>query len=271
MQGTGWTQAVVLALLVLPGAAALTSGSAPVAPTSSALFHSGPFQANVSNYNWAGYAVTGPVHSVSFVQGSWIQPNATCAGSLLQYSSFWVGIDGFTSSTVEQTGTEADCHPGTASYYSWYEFYPAAAVRMTTVPVHPGDLIKASVTYVNATVGFTTTLTDTTTGKSASHSSPVTNAKRTSAEWVAEAPSSLLSVLPLADFGKAKFGKDYTGLGSTCEATISGTTGVIGSFAASSIQKLNMVALTGTTWMATTTALTPNGTSFVVTWRSAGP
>jgi len=185
MQRTGWTLAVVLALLVLPSAAALTSGSAPVAPTSSALFHSGPFRANVSNYNWAGYAVTGPVHSVSFVAGSWIQPNATCSGSLLQYSSFWVGIDGFTSSTVEQTGTEADCHLGTASYYSWYEFYPAAAVRMTTVPVHPGDLIKASVTYVNATVGFTTTLTDTTTGKSASHSSPVTSAKRTSAEWVA--------------------------------------------------------------------------------------
>jgi|HubBroStandDraft_3_1064219.scaffolds.fasta_scaffold60443_2 hypothetical protein len=271
MPRTVWSLAVVLALVVLPGAAAVAPVAAPAAAPSSALFHSGPFQANVSNYNWAGYALTGPVHSVSFAQGSWIVPAATCSGSVLQYASFWVGIDGYTSSTVEQTGTESDCHLGTASYYSWYEFYPAAAVRMTTVPVHPGDIIEASVTYVNATVGFTTSLTDTTTGKTATHSSVVTGAKRTSAEWIAEAPSSVLTVLPLADFGKAKFGKDYTGVASTCEATVSGTTGVIGSFAASSIQKLNMVSLTGIAWMATTTALTTDGTSFVVTWRSVGP
>src|SRR5208282_1862477 len=36
-------------------------------------------------------------------------------------SSEWVGIDGWSSDTVEQTGTDADCNGKTPFYYVWYE------------------------------------------------------------------------------------------------------------------------------------------------------
>src|SRR5438105_3519625 len=77
-----------------------------------------------SSTNWAGYAVTGAAGSVSNVRGSWIVPAATCAAGETSYSSFWVGIDGFNSGSVEQTGTDSDCRNGVPTYYAWTEFYP---------------------------------------------------------------------------------------------------------------------------------------------------
>ena len=68
--------------------------------------------------NWSGYsAVNGRYTSVS---ANWTQPSASCT-STTTYSSFWVGLDGDGSSTVEQTGTSADCSGGVPKYYAWYE------------------------------------------------------------------------------------------------------------------------------------------------------
>ena len=67
--------------------------------------------------NWSGYAVTGAAGSVTSVSGSWVVPASTCgARSSAEYASFWIGIDGWTSSTVEQIGTDSDCSRGTPSY-----------------------------------------------------------------------------------------------------------------------------------------------------------
>lgn len=84
----------------------------------------------------------------SSVSASWTQPTATCSRGD-QYAAFWIGIDGYSSSTVEQTGTEADCVGNTAEYYAWYERaartvsrtsldlpIPASPVR-NTVPPRP--------------------------------------------------------------------------------------------------------------------------------------
>src|SRR5690348_12236358 len=74
-------------------------------------FHGGSYNCPTAfcSTNWSGYAVTGPNGSVSSVQGSWIVPSVTCAKHSATYSSYWVGIDGFSSGTVEQTGTDSDC------------------------------------------------------------------------------------------------------------------------------------------------------------------
>jgi len=53
--------------------------------------------------NWAGYAVTGA--KFTSVSASWVQPSVK-ATSQDAYSSFWVGIDGDGSDSVEQLGTE---------------------------------------------------------------------------------------------------------------------------------------------------------------------
>jgi hypothetical protein len=270
MNRTLWTLGLVLALVALPGTFAVTAVVEPVAPTSFALFHSGPHAGVVTSINWAGYAVTGPKGSVSFVQGSWIQPTANCT-SATRYASFWVGIDGYNSSTVEQTGTDSDCSGGHGVYYAWYEFYPAYPVTITSVPIHAGNTVEASVTYVSSTVGFTIVLKDVTTGTSFTHSHKVAGAARNSAEWIAEAPSSGSGVLPLANFGKVHFGTDATGVANTCTATVSSTTGAIGSFAAGSVHQINMINTAGTATKALTSILTPDGTSFNVTWKHPGP
>src|SRR5436190_4132645 len=73
--------------------------------------------------NWSGYAAFGTPGSFNSVSASWVQPSVTCT-SKNTYSSYWVGLDGYNSSTVEQLGTEADCSSGAAKYYAWYEMYP---------------------------------------------------------------------------------------------------------------------------------------------------
>ena len=153
--------------------------------------------------NWSGYAVSGhgPYSSVS---SSWVQPAVDCKATPTGWSSFWVGLDGDTTNTVEQTGTEADCSGGTAVYSGWYEMYPKYPVTYRN-PVSAGDRMSATVT---ATSGgsFQLTLNDTTKGWTQTTSQRLKSAKLGSAEVIAEAPSGRSGVLPLADFGTAQFG-----------------------------------------------------------------
>lgn len=208
--------------------------------------------------NWGGYAVTGSGFTKAV--GSWVVPTVKCTGGN-QYSSFWVGIDGDGSSTVEQTGTEADCSGSRASYYAWVEFFPAFPVTIP-VTVKPGDRISASVTW-NSGSSFTCKLTNMTTGKSYTKTGSVSSAKRSSAEWIAEAPSSA-SILPLANFGTGLFGKDNTGVSGTCNATNTSHSGAIGTFPSSSIQQIT-IEKHGTK-EAVPTSLSSDGTSFSITW-----
>src|SRR3989441_10138196 len=211
--------------------------------------------------NWSGYAVTGPTGSVTDAKGSWIVPSVTCS-SAASYSSFWVGIDGFGSNTVEQTGTDSDCQSGSPTYYAWYEFYPGPAFLITGITVRPGDHLSAEAVY--STTGLVTvTITDAPTAQSFTTSGGV-GALRSSAEWIAEAPSSTGGVLPLANFGTAHFGQDNTGLSPTNYATVSGVTGPISSFGPS-VQEITMVSSSGTI-EAQPSPLSTDGTSFSVTW-----
>jgi hypothetical protein len=219
--------------------------------------------------NWSGYVVNGSSGSVTYVQGSWIVPAVTGSRFTTAYSSFWVGIDGFIgSSTVEQIGTDSDIQRGRPVYYAWYEFYPLEAmIQISGFTIKPGDVILASVTYSYGV--FTLLITDETTGASYSTTGTVSGATETSAEWIAEAPSSYSGVLPLANFGTVKFGNDSTGVRGTCYATIGRLTGSIGSFG-SAVQEITMVSRRGAV-KALPSALSSDGTSFSVTWESAGP
>jgi hypothetical protein len=153
-----------------------------------------------SSGNWSGYAATG--RTFTSVSASWTQPAVSC-GSQTTYSSFWVGLDGDGSNSVEQTGTEADCSGGRPVYSSWYEMYPKYPVNFSNA-VSPGDHFTASVTY-NGSGKFTLVLSDTTKGWSHTIHSTLNNPALASAEVIAEAPSSGSGVLPLANFGTANF------------------------------------------------------------------
>ncbi len=216
-----------------------------------------------SSTNWAGYAVLGT--SFTSAKASWTVPTATCTGVKGdEYAAFWVGLDGYSSSTVEQTGTDSDCVGTKAKYYAWYEFYPHPSIEITSLAVSPGNHMYASVTYSGSE--FTITITNETTGKSYTKSSTVSGAKRSSAEWIAEAPccTSGGGILPLSDFGTVLFGEDTSGVSSTNYATDSTTSGPIGSF--SSIEQITKTSSSSSPQTATCTTLSSDGTSFSCTW-----
>jgi hypothetical protein len=137
------------------------------------------------------------------VSATWTQPAVNCSVTPTGWSSFWVGLDGDTSNTVEQTGTEADCSSGRPVYSAWYEMYPKFPKTYSS-PVAPGDRFTASVTTDGAG-SFTLTLTDATQGWTQRTSARLKSARLASAEIIAEAPSSSGGVLPLADFGTVGF------------------------------------------------------------------
>ena len=223
------------------------TAAAHLTPVSSA-HHHGKVVLHDTSDNWAGYAASGG--NFTSVAASWVQPAVTC-GSQDTYSSFWVGIDGDGTSSVEQTGTEADCSGGSPSYSSWYEMYPAAPVNFNDT-VTPGDSFTASVSS-DGSGNFTLTLTDNTAGWTETQNQASTSAQDGSAEVIAEAPYSN-GVLPLSNFGTVNF----TG------ATANGT--AIGS---SSPHQINLVSNGGVT-EATTSGLDSSGENFSVTWNSTG-
>ena len=191
---------------------------------------------------WAGYVVGGSSSSATrykSVSGSWVAPAAKCTSGQ-SYSSFWVGLGGAgsgsssasdagsasdsgswsdpsgmsssgsgSSTSLEQAGTEADCNAnGSATYSAWYELVPSPPVKVN-MAVHPGDHITSKVTVDGSSA--TIQLTNATTGGSFTKTLPVSNPDVSSAEWIAEAPSTCsqgvsdCTPLSLADFGTAQF------------------------------------------------------------------
>ncbi len=221
-----------------------------------------------ASFNWSGYAVTSAPGTVTDVKASWIVPTiiGSC-GPVDQYSSFWVGIDGLNSPTVEQTGTDSACVGGARSYYAWYELYPQPSHVIKKIKVHPGDTIFAEVSYSSGK--FNITIADLTTHKRFTKITIVSSAQRSSAEWIAEAPSSTTGILPLANFGLVRFGGDYTGIANSCYATISGARGPLGSFGARA-REITMIRR-DLTIKAMPSPLSADLTSFTVAWADAGP
>jgi len=148
--------------------------------------------------NWSGYAAT--TGTYTSVSASWTEPSGMC-GRGSQYSSFWVGLDGYSSGTVEQTGSDTDCSRGRAVYYAWYEMYPDPSVTYSET-VQPGDQFNAAVTYRGSNT-FSLFIQDTTQGWSHTAIGTMAGAARSSAEVIVEAPCCSFSgsILPLADFG----------------------------------------------------------------------
>ena len=153
----------------------------------------------VSSTNWAGYAddnAAGTTYTT--VTGHWTEPTATCT-STTSLAAFWVGIDGFTSGSVEQDGTLIECSGGSAFYFTWWEMFPTNAIQVVGSTLRPGDSISASVVRSGST--YTLKVTDSTrSGDSFTKTETCSSCANSSAEWIAEAPSGSSGVLPLSNF-----------------------------------------------------------------------
>lgn len=160
--------------------------------------------------NWAGYAVHRSGVSFDRVVGSWTQPAAACTAGDPTYSSLWVGLGGYStsSSALEQIGTEEDCTAqGTAVASAWYELVPAPS-RTVALKLVAGDRMRAVVAISGRLV--TLTLADLTSHRTFTRTIRTSPLDQTSAEWIMEAPSVCAgstdcTTLPLAAFGTATF------------------------------------------------------------------
>jgi len=260
----------------------ISAGTGPLSPAA-AISLSCPYSLAsqcLASYNWGGYVVYNSSYSVTKVVGTWFIPvitgstSTTCPDIQKTWdsNSIWIGIDGASTPTVEQTGTSSDCFYGQTSYYAWYEFYPSGSVQVP-ITVSPGDKITASVLFTgnNATgvPTFQTTITDVTTAKTfTSPKTAVPGALRESAEWIDESPY-YLGFLGLTKMNQVNF----TG----ASATIGGVSGVISHWGTHNVYWFVMVdynfpySKTITYVKAEPTVLYPTGTGFRVTWVSDGP
>ena len=203
----------------------------------------------VQSGNWSGYADTSATFSTA--TGHWTEPSVSC-GSQTSLAAFWVGIDGYSSSSVEQDGTLAECYHGSAFYYTWWEMYPSNAIQVVGSTLRPGDGITASV--VRSGGSYTLKVTDSSrSGDSFSTTQSCSSCANSSAEWIAEAPSGSAGVEPLAHFST------WTESGATVNS------GVISSF---TDDEITMVDSAGRV-KAQPGPLNSSGNGFSVTWKRA--
>jgi hypothetical protein len=214
--------------------------------------------AKVGSFNWSGWADTSTTKGAfTKVSGSWPTPKVSCTKED-QLTSEWVGLDGYSTNTVEQDGTIGWCFEGTAVYFTWYEMFPAGTVEVGK-SLQPGDKISASVTRSSST--YTLALKDAThpaNSFSVKKSCSTSTCKAESAEWIAERPEfSTTGIAPLVNFASWKLsnGKEIKG----------GKSGTIGSVTNSQI---TMVDSTRSYALATASGLS-SGTAFADTWHDS--
>jgi hypothetical protein len=168
--------------------------------------------------NWAGYAAVSadPAGPIAFtdVTATWREPRGSCTPGRVSSSAFWVGLGGYdpASEALEQLGTAAECDGMSPrpTHHAWWELVPAASVEIP-LKIEPGDTITAAVLVQGQNVVFS--LRNVTRKTRFSRVVAATQQLDiSSAEWIAEAPSTCSSftrcrVVPLTNFGTLTFSR----------------------------------------------------------------
>ncbi len=176
--------------------------------------------------NWAGFAVvpTAGDGSIEEVMAEWYTPTVSCAsapsGGAVEV--MWVGIDGYSDSTVEQVGTLSYCSTtgATPQYYSWWEFAPYNDIQEVNT-IGGGNFVAAYVLfnpgecYASACGVYTLVFHDLDAGISwavtgypnVCNSNGCEGGVDDSAECISEAPTGFgySGFADLADYGTATF------------------------------------------------------------------
>jgi hypothetical protein len=228
-----------------------------------------PRSASVDSQNWSGYAAVAKTNvALRYVTSTFTVPSINCSDVAIgsageTYAAEWVGLDGFNSSTVEQTGVDSFCtsSSGAATNQAWYEMYPLDPVVFSGV--NAGDKIWVSVYYDTSTSEYQLFLDDETTGSTMETNQPCpsgSSCDRNSAEVIEEDPGGSVSGgINLADFGTVNFSASH----------VTSRSGLHASLAASSLWTTTEIVMQDPSGddMATPSALTDSGANFSVTWN----
>jgi hypothetical protein len=218
-------------LLALAAAVLSTLSTGATAALTHGRFHAakGSLSALEQAANWSGDAVTGGAYTR--VTGSWVVPKVTITASN-RYAADWVGIGGYSSGDLIQSGTSEESVNGHAKYYAWTEILPAPESRISRFAVHPGDSITVDVDQVSMG-SWTITVTNHTSArvftKNLNYASTYS-----SAEWIHEAPMVGATQARLATTTNANF--DH--------GTVNGSTVII---SAGTLHDIQLVGLTDAT------------------------
>ena len=214
---------------------------------------------NLSSRNWAGYVVRPTSAATTFrtVTATWTQPAIHC-NEPNAWAVFWVGLDGWTNTTVEQGGSSAKCVSGTPIYTLWWEMYPTGQITSVFV-INPGDSITATVSF--AASQYLITVSDTTSGQTfTKHATCASNlaCSRRSAEVVAEDPGlpQSTALYPLANYQSVTFNR----------VSASDSLGHTGSLTSARWQTAALTEKSAGETLASPSTVTANGSQFHAKW-----
>jgi peptidase A4-like protein len=279
-----------LASLALAGAAslglALLSGAGPAtarvspAPTAGArapaahgrhliraAHREGPARAvtNFTSNNWDGYFTTDASHDTDFtaISATWTEAAVTCSSKKEAWAGFWVGMDGWWNSSVEQGGTEAICRNGSPQYSVWWEMFPFNAIQVSFA-INPGDTIHASVTYSPSSKKFNIVVKDLTSGKTLTKNIACQQGQggcqRSSADVISEdIENSGGELFPLPDYGTQTYKS----------VSVTDTSGHTGPLNDSAWQLGRVTEVSSGVTKQTASGLKSGGTSFTTAWQHA--
>jgi Peptidase A4 family len=152
-----------------------------------------------SNSVWAGYVACGS--SYASVSATWTQPQVSCTSN--GTVGFWVGLDGYGETPIEQTGINVSCATGTPKYTGFWESSATSPAINYNEPVYPGDTIVANVLYQGSDT-YSLQLTDST--RDWVEITPLDSvAPNLSAEVIAEATTVNGQVTALPNFTAIQF------------------------------------------------------------------
>ncbi len=235
---------------------------------------------NVNYPNWAGYIVP---EFVAGISSSWVvqEVNATFGST---YSSQWAGIGGISSEkTLIQVGTSSDAGISGSYYFAWfecineYECNSSKGVEnsMIIIPnatVKPNDLMHASIKLINSSDNEWELLLNDTTQHWQFKENVTYDSERFDADFIEERIlhcnyiGGSCNLTSLADFGLSRFGFDNTKLIDTAYIELTNTTLFRPIGTESTIYKFYIAGNKTNTILATPDPITPDGTSFGVTY-----
>ena len=127
-------------------------------------------------------------------------------------SSFWAGLGGFQSASVEQAGVESACQGGRPTYWAWWEEAGGATSSglLSRVLVHPGNTITATVVDLGGD-RFAMAVTDATSNTTQSATASEAGSDDDSVECIAEDPSGSDNQVPYTDYGDVAFSSCLAG------------------------------------------------------------